>query len=469
MFSAPWNYGLGGAAAPAAQTPSAGTPDLLPLALVLDELRAADPRLRVRALGCLGSVAVALGPARVLGELLPFLTEAVDDESDDALCALADALARLLPHVGGAAHASALLPPLEALAGAEESSVRTRAVAALATVIAALPADAVTSAAWPMLYRFGRRDWFTSRAAAAALLPRVYVRLPASGAGIRAGAASGAMEEDGSGNGGSAPATQDSALALFLRLAGDDVPMVRRAASAAFAEMGSAVAGGELPLLPAIPPGADELPAALTAAVAAPVPTAVLTGAAAAEEDGAAVAADLLNVDTGDMAAAAVPPPVPKPVCVSAASPAAGAAAATALLPVLAAWSRDEQDSVRLLAVDACVALARLTNGGMLSVTDGSPAGAAALAAHSEERGRVLELACALAGDRAWRVRWSVCNRLGELGAACGVDAATRRLLPAYEIMLNDAEAEVRTAAAYRVADFGRLVGKDQVIQTVRC
>jgi hypothetical protein len=118
--------------------------------------------------------------------------------------------------------------------------------------------------------------------------------------------------------------------------------------------------------------------------------------------------------------------------------------------------------------VDACVALARLVNGGMLSVTDGSPAGAAALAAHADARARVLDVAAALAADRAWRVRWSVCNRLGELAAALGVENATRRLLPAYEMLLNDPEAEVRTAAAYRVADIGRLVGKDQVVLAVR-
>lgn len=137
------------------------------------------------------------------------------------------------------------------------------------------------------------------------------------------------------------------------------------------------------------------------------------------------------------MTAAAVPPPVPRAVTVTASSPEAGAGAVKALLPVLVAVARDDQDSIRLLAVDNCVALARLLNGGMLSVTDGAPEGARALAVNADLRRLLLDLIGTLANDRAWRVRWSVANRLGELAGAFGAAVTTERLLPAFEGLLG--------------------------------
>lgn len=47
-------------------------------------------------------------------ELLPFLTDGVDDE-DEVLLALASSLGKLVEHVGGGKHAHNLLPPLELL------------------------------------------------------------------------------------------------------------------------------------------------------------------------------------------------------------------------------------------------------------------------------------------------------------------------------------------------------------------
>ena len=47
-------------------------------------------------------------------ELLPFLTDGVDDE-DEVLLAMATSLGKLIEHVGGPIHAHNLLPPLELL------------------------------------------------------------------------------------------------------------------------------------------------------------------------------------------------------------------------------------------------------------------------------------------------------------------------------------------------------------------
>ena len=47
-------------------------------------------------------------------ELLPFLTDGVDDE-EEVLAAIAISLGKLIPYVGGSEHIKSLLPPMELL------------------------------------------------------------------------------------------------------------------------------------------------------------------------------------------------------------------------------------------------------------------------------------------------------------------------------------------------------------------
>ena len=70
------------------------------------------------------TIAIALGCERTRQELIPFLSEAIDDD-DDVLLELAGQLAEFIPHVGGPDYAYTLLQPLEALVTVEEITVRT--------------------------------------------------------------------------------------------------------------------------------------------------------------------------------------------------------------------------------------------------------------------------------------------------------------------------------------------------------
>jgi hypothetical protein len=80
----------------------------------IDKLRGEDVSARVAAANRLEAVAAALGEERTRDELLPFITDGLDDE-DEVLVAIASSLGKLLDHVGGPAHAHILLPPLELL------------------------------------------------------------------------------------------------------------------------------------------------------------------------------------------------------------------------------------------------------------------------------------------------------------------------------------------------------------------
>jgi len=99
------------------------------------------------------------------------------------------------------------------------------------------------------------------------------------------------------------------------------------------------------------------------------------------------------------------------------------------LLPLASRLAKDQQDSVRLLAVDVCASLAPLVG----------PEAAA---------GQLLPMAVQLCNDSSWRVRWSVANGFASLCSALGADAAKGELLHAFGKLAADAEAEVRTAAA---------------------
>tara|TARA_R110002050_G_scaffold151662_6_gene278878 strand:+ start:382 stop:723 length:342 start_codon:yes stop_codon:yes gene_type:complete len=97
---------------------------LNPVQILIDELKNNDDvQLRLNSMKCILKIAEALGPERTRKELIPFLTESVDDE-DEVLLVLAEKLGQCVSLVGGKEHASLLVKPLELLASVEEQAVR---------------------------------------------------------------------------------------------------------------------------------------------------------------------------------------------------------------------------------------------------------------------------------------------------------------------------------------------------------
>merc|ERR1711916_175248 len=181
-----------------------GADSLLGIAILIDELKAPDTTLRVAAIKRLTTIADALGVERTRQELLPFLTESIDDE-DEVLLALVQELGGFVDYVGGQEYAYHLLPPLETLATVEETVVRDAAVTALCDVASVLPLDDMVNHYFPLIKRLGTGDWFTSRTSACGLFAVAYPSLPGE--------------------------HQADLRALFNQLCHDDTPMVRRAAS----------------------------------------------------------------------------------------------------------------------------------------------------------------------------------------------------------------------------------------------
>ncbi|VDO06046.1 unnamed protein product [Rodentolepis nana] len=105
-------------------------------------------------------------------------------------------------------------------------------------------------------------------------------------------------------------------------------------------------------------------------------------------------------------------------------------------LPVLATIiQKDDQDSVRLLAINACVAFAE------------------ALPTEDAQKS-LMPLVREAAQDKSWRVRYQLADRLTDLQSAVGPMVTNEFLVDVYQTLLKDAEGEVRAAAAGKLKVF---------------
>lgn len=315
---------------------------LYPIAVLIDELTVEDSSVRMNAVRKLEVIAKALGPERTRTELVPYLTESIDDE-DELLVALGEELGKFLPLVGGPDFASKLVEPLEALATMEEAVVRDKAVDALRGIIGELSEGSSEIDAFVgVLRRLATGDWFTSRTSACGLFPAVYPRVGAQ--------------------------VKSELISMFSQLCHDDTPMVRRAAAGKVGEFAKS------------------------------------------------------DMDLGDVK--------------------------THLVPLFVLLAQDEQDSVRLVAVESCVHIASLL----------TPA---------ENKKFILSALKSAAEDASWRVRYMVADKFTALQESVGEEITKTHLVSAFVKLLKDNEAEVRTAAAFKVPDFCAALEKSIQFDTI--
>uniref|UniRef100_A0A7R9V0W1 TOG domain-containing protein n=1 Tax=Chlamydomonas euryale TaxID=1486919 RepID=A0A7R9V0W1_9CHLO len=177
---------------------------LLPIAILIDELKSDEPLRRLNSISRLGTIALALGEDRTRTELIPFLNGNIDDE-DEVLLAEAEQLGSFVPYIGGPSHAYLLLPLLENLATVEETIVRDKAVDSLCKIGAQLPDNAISDHFATLAKRLATGEWFTSRVSSTGLFATAYPRTTA--------------------------AMKTELRQLYANLCRDETPMVRRSAA----------------------------------------------------------------------------------------------------------------------------------------------------------------------------------------------------------------------------------------------
>ncbi|CAI7784492.1 unnamed protein product [Closterium sp. NIES-54] len=110
--------------------------------------------------------------------------------------------------------------------------------------------------------------------------------------------------------------------------------------------------------------------------------------------------------------------------------------------------TNDDQDSVRLLAVEGCAAVGKLLE-------------------KKDCISSILPVILSFAQDKSWRVRYMVANQLHELCEAVGPEVARAELVPAYVKLLRDNEAEVRIAAAGKVTKICAIVKNGEAFNVI--
>jgi len=125
-------------------------------------------------------------------------------------------------------------------------------------------------------------------------------------------------------------------------------------------------------------------------------------------------------------------------------------ASETDLASCLKALLKDEQDFVRLYIIDALVAFAKAysSNANKLNTF-------------------VIPVLKTLAEDSTWRTRYTVSDKVVELGQHLGKELNKKYLLPYFIKFLGDAEAEIKTNAATKLADYAILLDVDDIVGKV--
>jgi len=309
-----------------------------PVAVLIDELRNPELQIRLNSFRQLTLIAKALGSQRTRDELVPYLHEFIDDDDDEVLLVLSEELAQLAAFVGGVEHMHMLFAPLELLAGVEEQTVRAKAVESIITICKELPDAAVLERVLPICDALANMDWFTSRISACNLLHSIYKRVP--------------------------PENQALLRKTFIKLCGDETPMVRREAASS---MGKFCA----------------------------------------------------ELDYKDAHGEMIAP--------------------------LVTLSQDDQDSVRLLSPQMCIEFMTAFKG--------------------ENLDALYPVVLGLCRDKSWRVRWMAADKFYDMCMAldsAANDAWQTELVQCFVALLQDNEAEVRTAATYKLDIVAKMLGEER-------
>lgn len=134
-----------------------------------------------------------------------------------------------------------------------------------------------------------------------------------------------------------------------------------------------------------------------------------------------------------------------------------GGIATEKLVPLYETFAAaDQPDSVRLQTAENCVAFGNIVSALSRQQGQTEPLRDNEIALLQ----RILPLIVATIDDRSWRVRWTAAAKFASvISAYDGLPDVTDVmdvLIPAYEKLLQDPEAEVRTAAALNLADVAR-------------
>lgn len=147
---------------------------------LIDDFKSDDKKQRINSVQNLRTIAQALGKDRTRNELLPYITEMMDDD-EDVLVELATQLNRdFLEYIGGPLSAPHLFMPLEKLCEVEEITVREKTIASLKSILAVINIKEMKQQIISLVDRLMGGATFAQKNAAISLFPLIYPHLSQS-------------------------------------------------------------------------------------------------------------------------------------------------------------------------------------------------------------------------------------------------------------------------------------------------
>jgi len=334
------------------------------IAILIDELMKDDPAVRIKAIRSLPIISKALGEERTRSELIPYITQMIDDD-DEVLLVLIEEIYRLLTLrlIGGATvvdneFAFCLIPPFERLCQVEEKIIRDEATSKFGQILHDMPYLSVPhyfdSYVLPLLKRLCACDWHTARISGATLIANAFCKFVSL--------LSIAPTKDHERLEG----YKKEMLTLLIELVSDSIPIVRRSAMITLGKMVAAL---------------SDVPEVLRW-----------------------------------------------------------------YLPLFKKLAGDDQDNVRVFAVDTLLQIGRIL----------SPA---------EVKEHLLYHIRLLALDQAWRVRYIAADKLIALCELLDAETIRESMINYFIRLLQDQEPEVRAVAISKIPGMSALVGVELSVE----
>jgi serine/threonine-protein phosphatase 2A regulatory subunit A len=109
---------------------------------------------------------------------------------------------------------------------------------------------------------------------------------------------------------------------------------------------------------------------------------------------------------------------------------------------------KDDQDFVKLYLIDALIAFAKCFTSAKINSI-------------------ILPQAKLLAEDPSWRIRYTVAEKIFELGSVLGKESNKKNMLPYFIKFLQDPESEIKTIAATKLAAYAELLDADDLVTKI--
>jgi serine/threonine-protein phosphatase 2A regulatory subunit A len=157
---------------------NAGGGGLLPIAVLIDELKHEDVAVRMNSVQKIDVIADKLGHERTRNEFVPFLSAFLEEEDEEVLVILANKLPLLIPMIGGVENADSILGLLRRLSVFDENAVYEASIASILKIAEQCPDSLMEKNMYNLvLEKLVESGLLNARRAACALIPHVYAKL----------------------------------------------------------------------------------------------------------------------------------------------------------------------------------------------------------------------------------------------------------------------------------------------------